>query len=272
MTSDMAGTGPIETGAARERWSRDMAAIAGRIDPTVARSWARVLEGCPGPGRAEQALLGASLLTGIDHHVRSLARLWRRRPHLSGEALGLALLTAATAAERVDQHRSSVVATGPEGASTRHKSASRTTGAALEEVIGAARRRLLVVSYAHHPSTPMVEELTAVAERGVVVDVLLEKKTGALDAFRAPFARMTDQVRLWHWPKERRGAKGTASMHAKVVAADQSLALVGSANLTGHALHHNIEVGVLVRDPGQVKRLVGHFRSLMTPDGPLKRA
>ena len=50
------------------------------------------------------------------------------------------------------------------------------------------------------------------------------------------------------------------------------LALVGSANLTGHALHHSIEVGVLVRDPVQVKRLVGHFRSLMSSEGPLERA
>lgn len=272
MTSDATGTGPIETGAARERWSRDMAAIAGRIDPTVVRRWAGALEVCSGPGRAEKALLETSATTGIDHHALALVRLWRRRPHLSGEALGLALLAAASVADRSEQRRSSVVATGPEAASTRHKSASRTTGAALEEVVRAARRRLLVVSYAHHPSTRMVEELTAVAERGVVVDVLLEEKTGALDAFRAPFARMTDQVRLWHWPKERRGAKGTASMHAKVVAADQSLALVGSANLTGHALHHNIEVGVLVRDPGQVKRLVDHFRSLMTLNGPLERA
>ena len=56
-----------------------------------------------------------------------------------------------------------------------------------------------------------------------------------------------------------------------MVAADQDLALVGSANLTGHALHHNIEVGVLIRDPGQVRWRVGRFRALMGPDGPLER-
>ncbi|HIY41734.1 MAG TPA: DISARM system phospholipase D-like protein DrmC [Candidatus Nocardiopsis merdipullorum] len=267
MTPDPAGTD-----RARERWSRGMAMIAGRIDPAIARRWARALEGCPGPGRAEKTLLEASATTGIDHHAVSLARLWRQRPHLTGEALGLALLAAATVAEQAEQRRSSVVATGPDGVSARHKSASRTTGAALEEVVRAARRRLLVVSYAHHPSVRMVEELTLVAQRGVVVDVLLEERTGALDAFKEPFAQMADQVRLWYWPKERRGANRAASMHAKVVAADQDLALVGSANLTGHALHHNIEVGVLVRDPVQVKRLVGHFRSLMGPDGPLERA
>ena len=201
----------------------------------------------------------------------SLARLLRQRPHLTGEALELALLTAATVDEQAEQRRSSVVATGPDGVSTRHKSASRTTGAALEEVFRAARRRLLVVSYAHHPSLRSVEELTLVARRGVVVDVLLEERTGALDALKEPFAQMADQVRLWYWPKERRGANRAVSMHAKVVAADQDLALVGSDHLGSHALHHNIEVGVLVRAPVQVKWLVGHFRSLMGPDGPLER-
>lgn len=262
---------PAGSDTARERWTRGMAAIAGRIDLATARRWARVLEECPGPERAERALRDAQPVTGIDHHAATLARLWRQRPHLTGEALGLALLTAATVVERSEQRRSSVVATGPEGASTLYKNASRTTGAVLEEVLRAARQRLLVVSYAHHPSIRMVEELAGAAGRGVVVDVLLEEKTGALDAFKAPFAQATGQVRLWHWPKEQRGAKGTASMHAKVVAADQSLALVGSANLTGHALHHNIEVGVLVRDPAQVRRLVDHFRALMSPEGPLKR-
>jgi phosphatidylserine/phosphatidylglycerophosphate/cardiolipin synthase-like enzyme len=105
---------------------------------------------------------------------------------------------------------------------------------------------------------------------GVTVDVVLEEKTGALGIFRGHFEN-DPRSRLWRWPEHRRGAGGKASLHAKVVAADQGLALVGSANLTGHALHHNIETGVLVRDPAQVRRLVGHFRSLMRPEGPLER-
>lgn len=261
-----------EPGNERERWARDMAALAGRLNPTAVRRWAAALEECGDLRQAERVLLEAHPVAGMGHHAANLARLWGSRPHLSGEAMGLALLGASAAAERSDQRRSSVVASGPSGDSTRYKSAARTTGAALEEVIRSARKRLMVVSYAHHPSVRMVEELTAAAERGVVVDVLLEEKTGALKAFKTPFAHITDQVRLWRWPQERRGVNGSASMHAKLVAADTVKALVGSANLTGHALHHNIEVGVLVRDPGQVKRLVGHFRSLMTPGGPLKRA
>lgn len=96
----------------------------------------------------------------------------------------------------------------------------------------------------------------------------MEERTGALNAFMTAFEGMSEQVRLWCWPEESRGAKGEASMHTKLVAADTSKALVGSANLTGHALRHNIEVGVLVRDSVQVRRLVGHFRSMMGTHGP----
>ncbi len=62
-------------------------------------------------------------------------------------------------------------------------------------------------------------------------------------------------------------------MHAKLVAADERLALLGSANLTDKALAYNLELGVIIRDPLVVRRLVRHFRSLMKPDsGPLERA
>ena len=36
-------------------------------------------------------------------------------------------------------------------------------------------------------------------------------------------------------------AEGRGSPHAKAIVADEAVALVTSANLTGHALAHNIE-------------------------------
>ena len=49
------------------------------------------------------------------------------------------------------------------------------------------------------------------------------------------------------------------------------LALLGSANLTDKALAHNLEIGVLIRDPDVVRRIVRHFQSLMKPGaGPLE--
>jgi cardiolipin synthase C len=60
-------------------------------------------------------------------------------------------------------------------------------------------------------------------------------------------------------------------MHAKLLAADTNVALLSSANLTDKALGDNLELGLLVRDPEVVRRIVGHFRSLMRPGiGPLE--
>ncbi|WP_347404745.1 phospholipase D-like domain-containing protein [Micromonospora sp. WMMD1102] len=61
-------------------------------------------------------------------------------------------------------------------------------------------------------------------------------------------------------------------MHAKIIAADRRAALITSANLTDRALSSNLEVGVVLRDPEPVRRLVAHFTALMdAQSGPLER-
>jgi phosphatidylserine/phosphatidylglycerophosphate/cardiolipin synthase-like enzyme len=56
-----------------------------------------------------------------------------------------------------------------------------------------------------------------------------------------------------------------AALHAEIVAADAATALVSSANLTDRALADNIEVGVILRSPEVVERIVRHFNALMSP-------
>lgn len=218
----------------------------------------------------ETEVLDAHPVAGMSVRAAELAGLWHRRPRLSGEALALALLSAATVADRAERTRPTVVASGPSARLGPGAGPARMTAAALAEVVRAARGRLLVVGYAHHPSSGAAAELGTAAGRGVAVDLVLEERTGALEAFRR-YVEGRPGIRLWRWPEERRGANGRASLHAKVVAADRRLALVGSANLTGYALRHNIEAGVLVRSPEQVSGLVGHFDALMGPEGPLER-
>ncbi|WP_093889588.1 phospholipase D-like domain-containing protein [Streptosporangium canum] len=68
-----------------------------------------------------------------------------------------------------------------------------------------------------------------------------------------------------------RAGGSVSALHAKLVAAGEDVALLGSANLTDRALANNLEVGVVLRDPDVVRRLVRHFRALMRPqDGPLR--
>ncbi|WP_396449454.1 phospholipase D-like domain-containing protein [Actinomadura sp.] len=79
-------------------------------------------------------------------------------------------------------------------------------------------------------------------------------------------------MRFWHWPREQRPVLGRsrATLHAKLLAADEKSALLGSANLTDRALAENLEIGVVLREPSAVRSLVPHFRALMRPAaGPL---
>lgn len=254
-----------------ERWARDLNRLAQGLSPSALRRWARALHSSRGPAEAEAELLAVHPVNGMGPYAATLARLWRRRPHLDGEALALALLTAASAVGHEEERRSRVVASGPFGDGRHGAGPARMTAAVFEEVLHAAARRLLVVGYAHHASSGAAARLAEVAGRGVAVDMVFEEKTGALESFRSLAEETEGRVRLWRWPEHVRGADGKASLHAKVVAADRRLALVGSANLTGHALRHNIETGVLLRDPVQVRRLVGHFDALMGGEGPLER-
>ena len=48
-------------------------------------------------------------------------------------------------------------------------------------------------------------------------------------------------------------------MHAKILVVDRRIALVGSANLTGHALERNLECGVLIRGGPVPGQLVAHL-------------
>lgn len=238
--------------------------IAERLPDAQAQAWAEVLRHLPHPGSdVEAALIGASSGGGPASLASDLAAAWRSDGSASGAELSLALLAASRASERSERHRAQVVITGPSsGAGT-----TRLTGAAVTQLIGSARRELLVVSYAAHRSARLVGALAAASKRGVRVDLVLEESTNAADAFSG----LAGQVGIWQWPAGQRGAGGKAALHAKVIAADRSEALVGSANLTGRALNDNIEVGILLRDPRAVGRIVAHFRSLMRDKGPLYR-
>ncbi len=83
----------------------------------------------------------------------------------------------------------------------------------------------------------------------------------------AAFVEIQQDVNFWIWPGGRRPTVGAsrAALHAKVIAADERVALIGSANLTDKALAVNLELGVIIRDPEIVGRIVRHFRALMQP-------
>ncbi len=207
-----------------------------------------------------------------------LVNAWRAAdPPLPGAAIALALEGAAHIAAQAQARRSQVVVSGPASDSE----AVRLTSAVISELIHDSRESLLIVSFAAFGVNQVVHELELAVRRGVRVDLVLETTTdhggtlhGSVGA-AAVFESIRQDVTTWTWPASRRPAVGNsrAALHAKLLAADQSIALLGSANLTDKALAYNLELGVIIRDPYVVRRMVCHFRSLMKPgSGPLERA
>ena len=128
----------------------------------------------------------------------------------------------------------------------------RTTGAVAREIIGAATRSLLVVGYSVTVDPKLaglaartVAAMGSAAERGVVVTAILHRDLKNREALLRGWPNVIAIPGVFTWP-ERPGDE-KASLHAKVLVADASDALVTSANLTYHGYEANIEVGVRIR-------------------------
>lgn len=255
--------------------------IVGTLPAAHCAAWIRVLGTMPGPdyqavGRLVTALPGA----GLGPRATALVEAWRRADSVpSGQAVALAL---AAAAERYRKdeadHRVEIVVSGPLSDAV----PTRLTASVAIGVIRAATRTLLVASYAVLGVGEVTSEIESAANRGVAVDLLLETardsggmlagRTDGRDALRA--LRFHPDIHLWEWATgERHGPGGRrGAMHAKVIAADRTVALVGSANLTDNAYVDNLEVGAVIHDRTAVGRLVDHFTALRADaGGPLVR-
>jgi phosphatidylserine/phosphatidylglycerophosphate/cardiolipin synthase-like enzyme len=169
-----------------------------------------------------------------------------------------ALRGAARATQRARQHSAiDIVWTGPGSNVT----TSRLTSTVVIDLVDSARTDLLLVSYATRPPRELAAALARAVGRGVAVTVLLERHvdnphfTGTPD----PFPGLA--IRRLAWPAEHRPAG--AALHAKVMVVDESVTLIGSANLTGHALDRNIECGILLRGGTYPRRIRQHIAGLV---------
>ncbi|MEU1603113.1 DISARM system phospholipase D-like protein DrmC [Micromonospora matsumotoense] len=261
-----------------DSFARTIAGTAADLPSGHIAVWAEVLSRAHGPDRSvEVALIEARPGHAITIHARRLIDAWRTEaPDLPGPAVALALRSAAQVHQQQTAQRSELVISGPTSPSV----SVRLTSSVVVEVIRAARSSLLVVSFAAYGVTAVVDELVAAARRNVHVDLVLESSVEDGGALRGrlgasvAFAALRDLATFWHWPAHRRSTGGTSrpALHAKLIAADDRCVLISSANLTDRALTHNLEVGVVLRNPDLVRKLVAHFTALMrAPAGPLER-
>jgi phosphatidylserine/phosphatidylglycerophosphate/cardiolipin synthase-like enzyme len=141
---------------------------------------------------------------------------------------------------------------------------------AMFDVIDAAQQELLLSSYVVHDIASTVARLRAASDRGVRITMVVEadkQHGGTLDysGLAAAGLHEIQRLALYYWPLDKRhtvdGKYGL--LHAKCIVADRRDALVGSANLTEHAFHRNIELGVRVTGGTVPESIVRQFEELI---------
>jgi phosphatidylserine/phosphatidylglycerophosphate/cardiolipin synthase-like enzyme len=158
------------------------------------------------------------------------------------------------------------------------------TSAVIASLVEDARKSLLIVGYAVHQGAkifkPLAERMAATPELSVSICIDIPRKFGDTSLDSEIIRRYAAEFRKRHWPWEKvpsfyhdprslcQGGRERSSLHAKVIVADQSTALISSANLTEAAQKRNIEAGVLIKHQPFAERIALYFEGL-TANGDL---
>lgn len=198
--------------------------------------------------------------------VASLCESWKRT-EVDGQTLADALRCASRAVKTVGSYEKvELLYTGP-GADP-----IRRNQQALLEVIRGARIDLWVVSYAM--GSGVDEVLDALEERAraaVEVRILIDHRSRMGAEAISRVITSAPGCTVLTWPDSKREIKPGwfANLHAKCAVADGRQAFVSSANLTGQAMDHNLEVGYLVTGGETPAELEGYLSGLLE-DGILQ--
>lgn len=139
----------------------------------------------------------------------------------------------------------------------------------LYDLVAAAERRILLVTFAAHRIAHLCRHLSAAVARGVELTLIVEREDESegqlsVDALQAFRNLPLERSRVLYWPlenRERNEAGRPGKLHAKCAIVDDT-ALVGSANFTDDAFNRNMELGVILREPTLVETLFSHFAEL----------
>ena len=156
---------------------------------------------------------------------------------------------------------------------------TRDTAAVVQSLLAAAEHDVLIVGYAFYKGAALFQGLhDRWAERPsmrvrMIVDVRRPVNDTSLDdqivaRFASEFGKRQwpwrPRPEIYHDPRAlHRDPALRASMHAKCVIVDRRICLITSANFTPAAQERNIEIGVLVRDAEQIRRLSEYFDALV---------
>ena len=218
------------------------------------------------PSLAARAAIGTAVPTSVARTACEPMLVAWKGVGCEGREVSAALLASATVAERLraEQHVE-IVWTGPATAAV----PVRATAYVLKDLIDDAKDDLLLVSFAAYKVPFLLDPLLAASARGVAIRFILESAVEAPEALtvdaKDAFRSLVAVASFLTWPAARRPPlpSGTARLHAKCAVADRAAALVTSANLTGHGLLENMELGLLVRGGSLPPRIATHWDALV---------
>lgn len=211
---------------------------------------------------ARGVLMGVFSTPSAMSLVETLIGKWHESGVGSSE-LAMMLMSASHVLNNATKNQSTeLVWTGP----TTPFVAPRRTEQALLQVINAAEHTLFVTSFVAYDVSTIVKALNSAGNRGVSIRMLFELSQdqggnvtydviGKMKTL-VPFAK------LYAWSVKPDAFAG-GSVHAKVAVADGNVCFITSANLTGHAMEKNMELGILIsggETPATVER---HLNSMV---------
>ncbi len=192
----------------------------------------------------------------------SMLSAWRKST-LPGDVVAGMLIGAAHFRERAQRDCTvELVWTGPMTPFI----APRRTEQVLLDVIQRATKELFIVSFVAYDVPSIIAAINAAIDRGVDTRILVEASvTQGGSLLVDPVATMRKAVpaaKLYAWT-DRPHPFTNGRVHAKVAVADDAIAFLTSANLTGHALEKNMEAGVLVCGGHIPNDLRAHLHALI---------
>lgn len=186
----------------------------------------------------------------------------QKNPDMTGSELATAFLSALASAQYSKTNgRVELLWTGPHSSAT----SVRQIEQAFCELVGSAKRRLFIVSFVAYKAENIITALTEAMMRNVDISFLLEPSKdqgGTIDTDSVAILQgHLPSAHFLVWDKTKN--PDSAAVHAKCAVADENIAIITSANLTGKAMTSNMELGVIVHGGLIPRQLARHLNGLI---------
>ena len=198
----------------------------------------------------------------VSPYLNELIGAWQGT-EIKANELALMLLSARQVVMQKDANQSiELVWTGPITSVV----SARKTEQVLLQVINQAKSELLITSFVAYKVNSIIEALNSACERGVKLFLLLESSLddgGSINIdVISKMKKSVSKANIYAWGDKDIEFEG-GRVHAKLAVADKNACFITSANLTGHAMEKNMEIGLLING-GSIPGLISeHLKALI---------